>query len=123
VTNSWSSTTTTPSSLFTGLKHLYMPFTSTMSAGQEYWVGMRVSSSGTSNPLRLGFWEQTVINNLTIGKLYGTTASASNSTNVGDFNQGVYSTTSANLPGTVQFTQISNAVSQARMYLQFDDGV
>jgi len=122
-TYSASSTTTTPMSLYTGLKHLYMPFTNTLSAGQEYWFAQRMSSSGSSAALRVGFWEQTVINNLTIGKIYGSTLLASNASYVGDFNQGVMSVTSSNLPATAAWSQLTNAVSQARMYLQFDDRV
>jgi hypothetical protein len=122
-TYSASSTTTTPMSLYTGLKHLYMPFTNTLSAGQEYWFAQRVSSSGSSAALRLGFMENTVINNITVGKIFGSTLLASNASYVGDFNQGVFSATSSVLPATAHWSQLTNAVSQARMYLQFDDGV
>jgi len=109
--------------LLTGFKHIYMPFTNTLSAGQEYWFAQRMSSSGTTNALRVGFWEQSVINNLTVGKIYGSTLLASNSTYVGDFNQGVLNTTSTALPATAHWSQLTNAVSQNRMYLQFNDGV
>jgi hypothetical protein len=122
-TYSASSTTTTPLSLYTGFKHLYMPFTNTLSAGQEYWFAQRVSSSGSTAALRLGFMENTVINNLTVGKIFGSTLLATDASYVGDFNQGVLTATSSVLPATAAWSQLTNAVSQARMYLQFDDGV
>lgn len=109
-------------SLMTGFKHLYLPFTSTMSAGTEYWFGMAISSATTvgTSPLRLAMLELTNINNLTIGKVYATTLLASNTSHVGDFNEGVFSVTTGGLPSTIADNQITNAISQARMYLQVD---
>lgn len=109
-------------SLMTGYKHMYLPFVTTMSVGQEYWFAMHVSSATTvgTSPLRLAFKEMTNINNLTIGKIYASTIIASNTSHVGDYHQGVYSATTAALPSSIADNQITNAVSQARMYLQVE---
>lgn len=105
-----------------GFKHLYMPFTSTMTAGGDYAVMMNISSAttGGSSALRIGVQDLSVFNNLTIGKIYGTTVSSTNASFVGDYAQGVYSATSAGLPSTLALSGLTNAVSQQRMYLQFD---
>lgn len=109
-------------SLMSGLKHLYLPMTQTMSSGVEYVVGLLVSSATTvgTSPLRIAFLNQTVINNLTIGKVYATTLLASNSTHVGDYAQGVYNTTTGAMPAAVAKSQMTNAVSQALLYHQFE---
>ena len=109
-------------SALTGYKHLYMPFTTTMTAGGEYAVAMRMSSATAvgTNAFRMGVRDLSNINNLTIGKLYATTVLATNASFVGDLAQGVYSATSSNLPNTIALSGLTNAVSQQRMYLQFD---
>jgi hypothetical protein len=109
-------------SLMTGLKHLYLPFTQTMISNAEYAVGLLVSSATTvgTSPLRLAFLNQTVINNLTIGKVYATTVLASNSTFVADYAQGVYNTTTGAMPAAVAKSQMTNAISQAILYHQFE---
>ncbi len=109
-------------SLMTGLKHLYLPFTNTLTAGGEYAVGLLVSSATTVNTgaHRMAFLNQTVINNLTVGKVYATTMIASNSTHVGDYAQGVYNTTTGAMPAAVAKSQMTNAVSQALLYHQFE---
>jgi len=109
-------------SLMTGLKHLYLPFTNTLSASGEYAVGLLVSSATTvgTSPLRLAFLNQTIQNNLTIGKVYATTLLASNSTHVGDYAQGVYNTTTGAMPSAVAKTAMTNAISQAILYHQFE---
>jgi len=105
-----------------GFKHLYMPFTSTMTAGGAYAVMMNISSAttGGSSALRIGVQDLSIINNLTIGKIFGTTVSSTNASFIGDYGQGVYSATSAGLPSTLALSGLTNAVSQQRMYLQFD---
>jgi hypothetical protein len=110
-------------SAITGYKHMYMPFTTTMTANGEYAVAMHMSSAtaGGTNPLRIGLLEQTIINNLTVGRLDTAAGfSISNASRVGDWAQGVYSATSSNLPATLAISGLTNAVSQARMYLQFE---
>lgn len=109
-------------SLLTGLKHLYMPFTSTLNAGGEYAFAMRMSSATAvgTNAFRMGVRDLSNINNLTIGKFYATTVLATNASHVGDWAQGVYSATSSNLPAVVALSGLTNAVSQQRMYLQFE---
>jgi hypothetical protein len=110
-------------SLITGYKHLYMDYTGTITAGGEYAWAMRMSSATAvgTNALRIGLQELSVINNLTIGRIFASSAFASNATHVGDFAQGVYSATSSNLPSTIARSGLTNAVSQQRMYLQFDN--
>lgn len=109
-------------SALSGLKHLYLPFTTTLTAGGEYWFGLLMSSATTvgTSPWRLGVLEQTVINNLTVGKIYNSTILATNASYVGDYAQGVLTATSAAFPTTVADSQISNAVSQARLYMQLE---
>jgi hypothetical protein len=110
-------------SLITGYKHLYMDYTGTITAGGEYAWAMRMSSATAvgTNALRIGLQELSVINNLTIGRIFASSAFASNASHVGDFAQGVYSATSSNLPSTIARSGLTNAVSQQRMYLQFDN--
>lgn len=110
-------------SLITGYKHLYMDYTGTITAGGEYAWAMRMSSATAvgTNALRIGLQELSVINNLTIGRIFASSAFASNASYVGDFAQGVYSATSSNLPATIARSGLTNAVSQQRMYLQFDN--
>jgi hypothetical protein len=110
-------------SALSGFKHLYMPFTSTITAGGNYAVAMRMSSASTGNTgaLRLGFKELTMYSNLSVGRIdVNAGISISNASRVGDWAQGVYSATSSNLPNTLAVSGLTNQVSQARMYLQFD---
>jgi hypothetical protein len=106
----------------TGYKHIYFPFQSTITAGGNYAFAMNVSSAttGATGPLRIAFQELSVINNLTIGKIYNSTVAASNASYVGDWAQGVYSSSSNGLPSTLAISGLTNAVSQQRMYLQLD---
>jgi hypothetical protein len=106
----------------TGYKHMYFPFVSTLTAGVEYAYAQIVSSAttGATGPLRIGFQELSIINNLTIGKIYNSTVAASNASYVGDWAQGVYSSSSNGLPSTLAISGLTNAVSQQRMYLQLD---
>jgi outer membrane protein OmpA-like peptidoglycan-associated protein len=110
-------------SALSGFKHLYMPFTSTITAGGQYAIAMRMSSATTGNtgPLRLGVKQMTMYSNLSIGRIdVNNGISISNASRVGDFAQGVYSATSSNLPGSIAISGFTNAVSQARMYIQFE---
>jgi hypothetical protein len=106
----------------TGYKHMYFPFVSTLTAGVEYAYAQIVSSAttGATGPLRIAFQELSVINNLTIGKIYNSTVAASAASFVGDWAQGVYSSSSNGLPATLAISGLTNAVSQQRMYLQLD---
>lgn len=101
-------------SFMTGFKHLYLPFTSTLTEGGQYAFGLLISSATTvgTSPLRLAFLNQTIVNNLTIGKIYASTITASNSTFVGDFNMGVQSTTTGAMPSSVNVAALTNQVSQ-----------
>jgi hypothetical protein len=110
-------------SALTGFKHLYLPFTNTVTAGGEYAIALRMSSATTvgTSPLRLGIKQMSMYNNLTIGKLYATTVIATNASHVGDFAQGVYSATSSNLPDTIGISGFTNAVSQMRLYAQLEN--
>ena len=117
-----SSAGTVGQSALTGFKHFYMPFTSTITAGGNYAFAQVMSSAttGATAPLRVGFQELSVINNLTIGKIFNSTVVASNASFVGDWAQGVYSSSSNGLPSTLAISGLTNAVSQQRMYLQLD---
>jgi len=109
-------------SLMSGMKHLYMPFTSTLSAGGNFAFAMNMSSAttGGTSALRLGMMDCSVVNNLTVGKLFNSTILATNASFIGDFGQGVYSSSSNALPSSIALTGFTMAVSQGRMYLQFD---
>ena len=110
-------------SALTGFKHMYFPFAGTVTEGGQYAVAMWMSSAttGGTSPLRIGLLEMTNINNLTIGRVDTAAGfSISNASRVGDFGQGVYSSSSSNLPATLAVSGLTNAVSMARMYLQLD---
>ena len=109
-------------SQLTGFQHLYLPFTSTLTAGGQYAIAMRLSSAttGGTSPMRYGMLEMTNYTNLSVKKISPVSFTASNASHVGDWGQAVYATTSSNLPGTLALSGFTNAVSQARMYLQFD---
>jgi trimeric autotransporter adhesin len=109
-------------SLMTGLKNLYLPFTSTLSAGVGYAFGIHVSSATTvgTNAHRMAILNQTIQNNLTIGKIHASTILASNASFVGDFAQAVGSVTTGAMPSSIAESALTNAVSQARLYMQFD---
>jgi hypothetical protein len=109
-------------SLMSGFKHLYLPFTSTLSAGVSYAFGINISSATTvgTSPMRMAILNQTILNNLTIGKIHATTILASNTSFVGDFNQAVGSVTTGAMPSSIANSAMTNAVSQARLYLQLD---
>ncbi len=109
-------------SLMSGYKQLYLPFTSTLSEGVDYAVGLLVSSATTVNtgPMRMAFWNLSILNNLTMGKIHASTILASNSTFVGDWEQGVYNTTTGAMPAAVAKSQMTNAISRAILFHQFD---
>jgi hypothetical protein len=109
-------------SQLTGFIHLYLPFTSTITEGGQYAIAMRMSSAttGGTSPMRIGLKELTNYATLSIGKISPTSFTSSNASHLGDWAQGVWSATSSNLPNTLQLSGFTNAVSQARMYLQFD---
>lgn len=113
---------TSMASVYTGLKHLYLPFAGSMSAGGSYALGIHVSSATTVNTgaMRMALLNLTNINNLTIGKIFGSTVSVSNSTFVGDYAMGVMNTTQTGMPSAVAKSQMTNQVSQGRLYLQLD---
>jgi hypothetical protein len=116
------SNNTALASYITGQKHLYLPFTSTITADGHYAFGILISSNSTvgTSPFRMALWQNSVINNLTIGKIQATTILASNSTFVGDFAQGAYNTTTGAMPSAVAKSQMTNAISQMRLYMQLD---
>ena len=117
-----SSLGTANASLYTGLKHLYLPFAGSMSAGGSYAFGIHISSATTvgTSPMRMALLNHTMINNLTIGKIYGSTVSATNASFVGDFAMGVLSATTGAMPSAVAESQMTNAISQQRLYIQLD---
>lgn len=117
-----SSNNTVLASYMTGLKHLYLPFASTITGGGQYAFGIliRSATTGGTSPYRLALLNQTYINNLTIGKMYASTILASNSTFVGDFQMGVGNATTAAMPTSIAKSIMTNQISQGRLYLQLD---
>ena len=105
-----------------GFKHLYFPFTSTITAGGQYALAVRMSSATSvgTNAFRIALKQMSIMNNLTIGKIGTGGVTATNASHVGDFAQGVYSVTSGALLGTVALSGLTNAISQMRMYVQFE---
>jgi hypothetical protein len=101
---------------------MYLPFQSTLTAGGKYAFGLLISSASTvsTSPFRLAILNQSLVNNLTIGKIYASTISASNSTFVGDYHMGVYNTTTNAMPSGVNINALTNQVSQAKLYIQLD---
>lgn len=109
-------------SYLSGFKHLYLPFTSTITAGGLYAFGINISSATTvgTSPFRMALLNQTIVNNLTIGKVHASTILASNASFVGDFAMGVRSATTGGLPTSIGVSDLTNQVSQARLYIQLD---
>jgi hypothetical protein len=121
VTNS--SAGTVNMSALSGFKHMYMPFSSTITAGGNYAFAMNISSATTGNTgaLRIAFKDMTNYTNLSVGRISPADGiSISAASRVGDWAQGVYSVTSAGLPNTLALSGLTNQVGQARMYLQLD---
>jgi hypothetical protein len=104
-------------------RHIYFPYATSLSGGNEYWVAFNVlsASTGTSTPLRIALLELTNINNLTWGKIKSNSFFATAASFVDDFAQGVFTAQSAALPSTIADSQISNQVSLGRQYLNFDN--
>ena len=123
-TNSFSNSSlgTVNASLMSGMKHLYLPYTGTLTAGVNYAVALLISSTSSAGgaPLRIAFWEQSIINNISLGKLYASTALGSNASYIGDYGQGVYGTTTGVMPSSVAKSQLTNAISQMILYHQFE---
>jgi hypothetical protein len=117
-----SSNNTVLASVYSGLKQLYLPFAGSMSAGGSYAFAYHISSATTVNtaPMRMAILQHTMLNNLTIGKIYASTALVSNASYVGDYAQGVLTATTSAMPSAIAESQMSNQVSQARVYLQLD---
>jgi hypothetical protein len=105
-----------------GFKHLYFPYTGTLTRGGEYAIALRMSSatSGGTNAFRIAIKQMSMMNNLTIGKIGTGGVTATNASFVGDFAQGVYGTTSSALLNTIALSGLTNAISQMRMYIQFE---
>lgn len=116
------SNNTNLASYLSGNKHLYLPFTSTLTAGGNYAFGFHISSASSVNtgPYRLAILNQTILNNLTIGKIHASTILASNASFVGDFAMGVGSVTTGAMPSSIAKSAMTNQVSQARLYMQLD---
>jgi hypothetical protein len=109
-------------SLMTGLKHLYMPFTTTLVPGSLYGVAFHISSASTGSlsAHRMSILNQTIINNLTVGKVFASTILATNASFVGDYDMGVGSVTTAALPSAIAKSAMTAAVSQERLFIHFD---
>lgn len=111
--------------LFTALsagKLFYFPFTSTLSAGQEYAFGFHVSTASAVGigPARLSFLEQTILNNTTLGRIFMSTVQAG-AASVYDERDGlIFSTTTGALPLSYADNAVSAAVSRARQFMIFE---
>ena len=106
----------------TGFKHLYLGLANTITVGGQYGIAVRISSATTGNTgaFRIALKDMSMMNNLTIGKVYATTVLATNASFVGDYAQAVYSATSSNLPDTIAISGLTNAISQMRQYIQLE---
>ena len=107
----------------TGPNYLYLPFTTTLQDGKEYFWAMHFSSATTGNtgPLRLNMYMQTIMNSTNWGELKFSTIGGSKTNNWEEYGGMQYSATSGGLPSAVNSTQFQHIASQARMFLIFEN--
>jgi hypothetical protein len=95
-------------SLYSGVRQLTIPFTTTLSAN-AYWLGVvsRTTSGGAN-----GSYSQLQQSNLN-SDYRGFWGSAVNATNQISVGQGLYTVTTTGLPGSVAFSQINGTAAVA----------
>jgi hypothetical protein len=103
--------------------HMYLPFTSTMSANVKYAVGIRMSTATTvgTSPMNFAPLHLTQMNSRSFGRVFVSTSQATNTTVIGDREMGIYNTTSASLVNSYATSQMGIAISRANLYIQFED--
>lgn len=95
-------------SLYSGIRNVTIPFTTTFTAG-EYWVAYmsRTTSGGTN-----GSYSNMCVSNVA-SAFNGFFGSSLNTTYQLTLGQGVYTVSSSSLPGSIAFTQIRGSDSAA----------
>lgn len=108
-TYAWTNTSNNSTSVLSGMKEISAGLAATMTPG-DYWL-MVMSRTSTVNA---NWWTgSNVINSIssTNNAWSGRFMSASNNTDQQDLGLGIYSTTTAAVPGSIAFTQISGGGS------------
>ena len=119
------STSTNNTSIFSGLSgafHLYLPFATMMSPNVKYAVGLLMSSTttgGTAAPRLSGIYHMTVMTS-NMGRLAVTGTNAASSTVIGDYDMGIYGTTTGAFPNSYATSQMGIAVNRAKLFMQLE---
>lgn len=97
--------------------HLYMPFTSTLQPNVKHALAIHVSSATTvgTQAWRFAPLVQTVMNSLSMGRIYVSATSATATSVIGDREMGVYTATTGAMPASYATSQISIAVSRQQL--------
>ena len=110
-------------SQFYGPRYLYLPFTTTLQAGKEYFFAMHNSSASTGNSGGIGLSGimQTVMNTPSWGEIKFSTAQII-STNQWEEYDGInYSATSNGLFSAANGSQFSQLTNKGRMWMIFEN--
>src|SRR5262249_49555797 len=96
--------------LFTGYRFLSMPWTTTITAG-EYWLGYmtRLSHSNTTQSASFT-WQHGMISQ-SLSNTWGILGAAPNNSNQFPIGLGLYTATTAALPNSIGFSQLSGGGS------------
>lgn len=98
-------------SLYSGIRHVTIPWTTTITEGQ-YWLGfLSRTTSGGAN----GTYGNLVMSNIA-SNFVGHFGSSNNTTQQFTLGQGVYTATTAGMPGSVGFSQIRGSDSMAMRF-------
>lgn len=94
--------------------HHYLPFSSTLQPNVKHAFAVLISSAttGGTSPFRYAPFVNTVMNSLSMGRIFNTATVAAGTTVIGDREMGVYSATSGALPSSYATANISAAVSR-----------
>lgn len=97
--------------------HLYLPFTSTLQPNVKHALAIHVSSTTAvgTQAWRFAPMVQTVMNSLSMGRIFNSGSQAASQTVIGDREMGAYSATTGTLPSTYATTQLTIAVSRQQL--------
>jgi hypothetical protein len=111
-------------SQFYGQKYLYLPFTTTLQAGKEYFFAMHDSSAstGASGGLGVNMYIQTVATlSAAWGELKFSTAATNATNNWEEYDGIVYSVTSNGLMSAADKSAFSQLTNKGRMWMIFEN--
>lgn len=102
--------------------HHYLPFSSTLQPNVKHAFAIAVSSTTAvgTQAWRYAPIVQTVMNSLSMGRIYNTATQATATSVIGDREMGVYSVTTGALPSSYATSQISIAVSRQQLPFMLD---